>query len=190
MDLRDYADALKSKRVIHLIGRVDEKMLEKFRVDRAKLFDGASPAEVIVTLTTGGGDVAWGWAIFDELKVLAHMTSLRLLCVGMIYSMGVAIAMALPLDRRFASEHASFYMHKSQLTYGERREGVEEDHENEYREYGARIDFFKQNSEMIVAGISQGTNLSLDDVRTLFKQPRYLSASEAVEKRLVSGVVV
>ncbi|MBP9762307.1 ATP-dependent Clp protease proteolytic subunit [Patescibacteria group bacterium] len=190
MDLRTYGDALKTRRVIHLTGTVDEAMLKVLRTQRDDIFKASAPAEIIVTLTTPGGDVDWGYAISDELEAIGCATSMRLLCLGNVCSMGVVIAMAVPRERRFASRNAVFYVHRGDLTFGGRTSGGPEEQDYAMLERAARLAFCKERHAASLRCIADGTGLSLEGVTALFDHPEYLTATKSLEKGFVSGIVL
>lgn len=190
MDLRTYADALETRRVIHLTGTVDEALLKGLRAQREEVFKVSPPAQVIVTLTTNGGDVDCGWVIFDELRAICQMAETSLLCLGNAHSMGVAIAMAVPRERRFASQSVSFYMHRTEITFSKKTSGGQDEQDYGLLERAAHVAFYKARQEKMLQCIATGTGIPLEAVTDLFEHPQYIVAPELVDCGFVSGIVL
>ena len=82
--------------VVHMSGDVDSDMYDKLVHDLSILesFNPDGVNDLTVFLSTYGGDVYFGFAIYDYLKMMTKNGHLKIVCSGPVMSAGVLILQA------------------------------------------------------------------------------------------------
>lgn len=181
---------------VYLIGDVEAKMVDDLH-KQVRDFEQKSktkkvedripwPKELHVVLATTGGNVAYGRAVYDVLRMLGRRTKLSLVVNGLSMSMGSSIMMAVPLERRFISQNGQIMVHEVRretpalpsLPVSVRR--------FVYNEWLVSLEQAEKMNEWTIKTIAKGSGNSVEQVREWYETGTYFDADEAIEHGFVT----
>jgi ATP-dependent Clp protease protease subunit len=96
-------------RTILLAGQVDEKLAEKV-ISQLLILNSVSHAPIRMVLTTPGGHVDSGFAIYDMMRFIE--SPVITIGAGWVASIGVPILLAAEKDCRYSLPHTRFLLHQ------------------------------------------------------------------------------
>ncbi|HEY9216570.1 MAG TPA: ATP-dependent Clp protease proteolytic subunit [Phenylobacterium sp.] len=174
---------------VRLDGEVNDDMLRAFKNALQASEDGPDP--LVVELTTTGGDADTGRRIADDLRLFRERTGRRPLFFGkgVVYSAGVTIMSGFERQDRWLSRDTSLLIHSRSINLTINLDGV--------------LARERRKLEMVIEQIDEGLRLQAQGFRDLISGSDvseaelaekvetnwYLSADEALARRLVAGVV-
>jgi ATP-dependent Clp protease protease subunit len=101
---------LRQRRTILLSGVIDDDSAETI-VSRLLALDTESPkATIDLVLNSGGGSISSGFAIYDTIRFIK--APVRIICTGLVASMGVAVLLSVPPERRLSMPSTRFMIHQ------------------------------------------------------------------------------
>lgn len=162
-------------RTLFLIGTVDEEALEDVLRGMQQL-EAKSHDDIVVYLSTGGGEVDSGLAIFD-----AFITSpCKIICVayGSCQSMGAVIMQG--ADVRLLSPHTTYMVHDGSIASG--RVHTKEFFEN--------AKYYERQALTIDNIFVQRTGLSLEKIQEMCKFSTSMNSNEAVKLGFADGILI
>jgi ATP-dependent protease ClpP protease subunit len=172
---------------IRLLGGVDEPMIQSFLDQSGKLEgDGA----VVLELSTTGGEADSARRLAQEVRMLGQEREVFFLGKSYVYSAGITVMAAVPASHRFLTRDTVLLIHERRMDRTLQLSGalrsaiaVTQDVLAELQ-VGEKLE--RRGFEQLVAG----SNLSADQLmERVLKKDWYLSADEAVQLRLVAGLV-
>lgn len=174
---------------INLTGAVDAKMLED--LDRqVRMIEPNTDKSVMVTLTSPGGGVGYARAIYEELGLLQEeQANLSFVARGICMSAAVTIAMAFPVERRFATSRAKFLIHEGSRNVNSELVGTVSERKMQLGRLMADFEDDVKEEEWVMGVISKGCKQRLREVKKQARSGLYLKGQEAVKWGLVSGLV-
>jgi len=103
------SERLLKTRTILINGEIDEEMAESV-IAQALVLDAESHDPIKVVITTPGGVIDFGFAMFDILRYIES----EIICIGagFVASMGVPILLAAKKKNRLALPNTRFMMHQ------------------------------------------------------------------------------
>lgn len=175
---------------IRLHGEVDHAML-------GTLLDGMAEAEkgegiVAVEVCTLGGDAEVGRRMVLEIGLARErLRGRRLVFIGktVVYSAGVTIMSAFPREDRFVTADGVFLIHGRQL---DKTVEISGPMRGSLPLVEALCRQLKLGCEMEVEGFKrliEGSDLTIDEVLERGRHNWYLTAEDALERRLIAGIV-
>jgi len=96
-------------RTILLAGQVDEKLAERV-ISQLLILNGVSHDPIRIVLTTPGGHVDSGFAIYDMIRFIE--SPVITIGAGWVASIGVPILLAAEKDCRYSLPHTRFLLHQ------------------------------------------------------------------------------
>lgn len=153
-----------SGRIVYITGEIEEDGAAKI-VAAIRMLDRTS-GEIEVWLCSGGGDVGWGFAIYDAIRSCKNWVTVK--GVGRVESMASCILQA--GDRRVLANSAVLMVHNGSVSFEAEAEKVRshvrdaEICDNRYREI-----------------LSKRSGIPLPKIRALCRREAFLTAAEAVE---------
>lgn len=190
-DCKDPIDrALLHRPHVRLMGSVDVPMLETLldALDQAE-DDGG---ELALEISTLGGDAEIARRMVLELDLARRrLPSRRFLFIGKttIYSAGVTVMSAFPQPDRFVTADASFLIHCRQLDKRIEISGPLRGSLPKVEALHEQLEIGVQLEDHGFARLIEGTAISLDEIRHRALHNWYLTADEAIERKLVAGVI-
>jgi ATP-dependent protease ClpP protease subunit len=176
---------------ISLMGEVDKFMARELRDGlRAEKRDGDGP--VVVEITTAGGDAELVRRMVTDVdEARARLAPRRLVFSGktMVYSAGTTLMSAFPVEDRYLSKDAMVMIHCRQLSKTVEIDGPIRGslprvtallHQLE-----TGVELEKQHFERLIAG----SRVPMDELFEKALYNWYLTAAEALELRLVAGLI-
>ena len=184
------AEILAQEPAIRLYGAVDEAFLGRF-LDQLKPLRARSDP-LLFELSTSGGDADVARRIAEEIRLCREVGGLDLYFVGkaMVYSAGVMIMSAFPVERRYLSRDAVLLVHEWQIEKEVRFSGALRVCEATAQDFLAEMQVAHRLEKQTFSDLVQGTRLSYEQLRAqIVKADWYLLADEAAALELVAGLV-
>ncbi len=184
------AEILAQEPAIRLYGAVDEAFLGRF-LDQLKPLRARSDP-LLFELSTNGGDADVARRIAEEIRLCREVGGLDLYFVGkaMVYSAGVMIMSAFPVERRFLSRDAVLLVHEWQIEKEVRFSGALRVCEATAQDFLAEMQVAHRLEKQTFSDLVEGTRLSYEQLRAqIVKADWYLLADEAAALELVAGLV-
>ena len=174
---------------ISLVGEIDKFTVERFLDQLGKA--EAAGGDIALEVTTLGGDPEMARRIMLEVDRARARLPGRFLFLGksVVYSAGATIMSAFPRGDRWLSEDAMVMIHCRKLDKTVELSGPIRSSLPQINALKAQIETGIMLEERNFRRLIEGSNVSLDEVfeRALFNW--YLTAGEAVERGLVSGIL-
>lgn len=167
--------ALLSNRKIFLWGQIDDKTA-KHVIERLLYLDSESNEEIALYLSSPGGYVTAGFAIYDTMLSLSSPVST--ICSGLSASMASILLSAGAKGRRFIQPHAKVMIHQPS--------GGAQGQASNIEIQAAEILKIKDMSARILAeNCNQDYNRVLKD----FNRDYWMDANESLEYGIVDGIL-
>lgn len=148
-----------------LIGDIDESSV-KHAIEDINIANAKGYVDrVLLTLVTYGGDLLYGFALYDHIK--ASKKPVDIVTEGVCMSAGVMILQA--ARTRIARPHTIFMVHPS-ITHVE---------EKAYHEFLSIVDQYKRNHELFVRLSIERSGIDYVEFEKIFTPRKYLSPIEA-----------
>ncbi|RZJ25003.1 MAG: peptidase S14 [Haliea sp.] len=177
---------------IRLYGTVGQPMLDEFFRQQAAAQKKDDPSTVVLELTTSGGNADFARRIAQEVKMWREHDGCDIYFFGktIVYSAGVTIMSAFPVDRRFISADTVFLIHErhmeKQVTFG----GALRSSLARARDIIAEIECGQRLEREGFEQLVDGSGITLDELMAkVMDQDWYVSAQDALKMRLVQGVL-
>jgi len=183
-------DILIREPAIRVYGAVDEAFLGRF-LEQLKPLRGRTEA-LVFELSTTGGDADLARRIAEEIRLCREVGGMDLYFVGkaMVYSAGVMIMAAFPVQRRYLSRDAVLLIHAWQIEKEIRFSGPLSVCSANAHDFLAELDVARKLEHQTFSDLVQGTALSYEQLsEQVNKADWYLLAQEAAELGLVAGLV-
>lgn len=189
MDSQVFAEACAARRLVTLMGQVDQKMFESF-TSQLQVFRDAKDRPVVVLLASTGGGVNSGFTIYNVLRAFAKSANVYLVASSTVQSSALAMMMAVPKARRFAFPYTTFYAHRVSLAYEFKGPPLDlETQRYANLEHAALIETSREGGKMINEVVAAGTGMSVAEVEALSEAPRFLGTEEARKLGFISGIL-
>ncbi len=175
---------------IRLHGTVDDDMLDTFLDGVAKAQDGQGP--VAVEVCTLGGDAEVGRRMVLEVGLARErLKGRRLIFIGktIVYSAGVTIMSAFPREDRFVTSDGVFLIHCRQLQKTVELSGPMRGSMPLVESLCRQLEL---GCAMEVEGFKRliaGSDIEIDEVLDKGLHNWYLTAEDALERRLIAGII-
>lgn len=183
-------DILVREPAIRVYGAVDEAFLGRF-LEQLKPLRGLTEP-LVFELSTTGGDADLARRIAEEIRLCREVGAMDLYFVGkaMVYSAGVMIMAAFPMQRRYLSRDAVLLIHAWQIEKEIRFSGSLDVCATSAHDFLAELDVARKLEHQTFSDLVQGTQLSQEQLsEQVSKADWYLLADEAAELSLVAGLV-
>lgn len=165
----EMSDVLFSERKIF----ITEEITSEMHMDVIKQLmhlDSESEEEITVYLSTPGGCVNSGLAIYDVMRSLR--SPLKTVCVGLSASMGAILFLA--GDKRVILPRSEVMIHDP--SYGEKKYTGQKPHEIQHE-----LDSLVRKRDMLCEIIAERTGRTLKEVRKKTASDSYFTAEEALK---------
>ena len=172
---------------IRLLGGVDEPMIQSF-LDQSSKLDGDGP--VVLELSTTGGEADSARRLAQEVRMLGQERELFFLGKTYVYSAGITIMAAVPASHRFLTRDTVLLIHERRMDRTVQLSGALRSVIAVTQDLLAELQIGEQLERRGFEQLVAGSDLSSDDLmeRVLHKD-WYMSADEALELKLVAGLV-
>ena len=186
----DLHETLAREPAIRLYGPVDDALLARFLEQLRQVRCQREP--VVVELSTGGGDADVARRIAEEIRLCCQLGGMDLYFVGkaMVYSAGVMIMAAFPVQKRFLSRDTVLLIHEWQIEKDIRFSGSLRVCVSGAHDFLAELEIARQMEQQTFTDLLRGTRLSLVQLtEQLARADWYLLAQEAAQLELVAGLL-
>lgn len=183
-------DILIQEPAIRVYGAVDEAFLGRF-LDQLKPLRGRTDP-LVFELSTTGGDADLARRIAEEIRLCRDVGGMDLHFVGkaMVYSAGVMIMAAFPVQRRFLSRDAVLLIHEWQIEKEIRFSGALKACAASANDFLAELEVARKLEFQTFSDLVEGTRLNHEQLSAqVRKADWYLLADEALSFGLVSALV-
>lgn len=187
---RAQAQVLAQEPAIRLYGAVDDAFLGRFFEQLKPLRGHSGP--LVLELSTSGGDADVARRIAEEIRLCRELGGMDICFLGkaMVYSAGVMIMAAFPVESRFLSRDAVLLIHEWQIEKEIRFSGALRVCAATANDFLAELEVAHTLERQTFTDLVQGTRLSYEQLKAkVVKADWYVLAEEAAELQLVSGLV-
>jgi len=184
------AHVLAQEPAIRLYGAVDDAFLGRF-LEQLKPLRGRSEP-LVLELSTSGGDADVARRIGEEIRLCREVGGMDLYFLGkaMVYSAGVMVMAAFPVERRYLSRDAVMLIHEWQIEKEIRFAGPLRVCAASAQDFLAELEVAHKLERQAFSELVQGSRLSLEQLSAqVVKADWYLLAEDAQELELVAGLV-
>jgi ATP-dependent protease ClpP protease subunit len=174
---------------VRLHGRVDDAMLAAFV--EAFAAAEAHPDPIVVELTTFGGDADVGIRIATDIRLFRERTGRNPLFLGkaQVFSTGVAIMSGFPAQDRWLTQGTRLLIHDRSLARTVDFNGPLRMARKQVEGLLHEIDMGLTVEREVFETLLAGSDLGLDELLQRSATNWYLSAEEALARRLIAGVL-
>ena len=174
---------------VRLSGVIDEAMVRAFLAQMLPVLevDGA----IVVELYTGGGDADVARRLAEEIRLIREQRQRELWFLGktLVASAGVTLMAAFDRERRWMTRDATLFLHGRRMWRDVRLDGPLGSCRRVLEEIIADIDHGLRVEDDTFAHLVEGSDISLENVRQRAYGGWYLTAAQALEARLIGGIV-
>jgi ATP-dependent Clp protease, protease subunit len=174
---------------VSLVGRVDEKMIERFHEQLGQAHKESG--DVAVEMTTLGGDADLARRLALDVATARERLSGRLLFLGKaaVYSAGTTVMAAFPRDDRYLTRDSVLLIHCRQLEQQVNLSGPIRSSLPQLNAIKAQIEVGITLEEAAFRELVEGSDISLDQLFEKALCDWYVTAEEALKLRLVADLV-
>jgi ATP-dependent protease ClpP protease subunit len=174
---------------ISLFGCVDDQLFWSFKSQLKKAL--AVPGEIVLELSTTGGDAETARRIALELRLCQELRGRKLVFLGksFIYSAGITIMSGFAKENRYLSRDCHLLIHSRRLDKHVHYTGPLSSNVQVAEEVLMEL---KSGLELEREGfqhLARGSNVSLEEIQRRAAKNWYLRAPEAVKLGLVHGLL-
>lgn len=173
---------------IRLFGNINEGMLSEFFRQQA---EAKTQGPIVFELSTSGGDAEVGRRIAEELRLWQEKDrEIYFLGKTYVFSAGVTVMASIPLSRRFLTKDTELLIHERKMTKQIALDGSLRSCRAKINDVLAEIESGQRLQMEGFAKLVAGSVLTAEEVeKNVLEKDWYLTASEALELRLVAGVL-
>lgn len=173
---------------ISLVGRVDEQMVQRFAEQMGKAEDGEG--DIVVEMTTLGGDAELGRRLALDVAEARERLNRRIVFLGKtaVYSAGVTVMAAFPREDRFLAADCVLLIHCRKLVEKVELSGPIRTSLPQLDALKAQIELGIKLEEASFRQLIEDSDVGLDALFEKALSDWYVTAEEAVRRRLVAGI--
>jgi len=174
---------------IRLFGDIDDELYSCFTRNLSRALEREKVP--VLELSTLGGDADIARRIAVEIRLLREERGLTPLFIGkaFVYSAGVTIMSAFRREHRYLTRETRLLVHERRLDKEVKFSGPLSANLQRARELVAEMENGIDIEDGGFQTLVEGTEISLDEIRTRARANWYLSAQEALQYRLIADVV-
>ena len=175
---------------ISLLGEVLEEMVESFLTQLAEAEKG--DGDIALQITTPGGDAELGRRMVLEVEhARKRLGSRKFLFLGktQVYSAGVTLMSAFPCGDRYLTRDAVLLIHGRQLEQTVEFDGPMRASLPKVQALQDQIEVGLKHEDENFRRLIEGSDVDLDEVCSKAVHNWYLPAKEALDRRLVAGLL-
>lgn len=189
MNFEQYVQAIQEDRVIALSGEVNTELHLSLRHQANEIL-AKHKGEIVVTLTSEGGCVTDGVAMYCDLLALHRIRGLWIICQAEVASASIRLLPAVPLERRAAFAETQFRFHPPRMYW--KQDGLLSmaEHEHELRRYAASVESLRREQEGLVTQLAASTKRPANFWDKVIQEHRILSVYEAQEHSLIGNILI
>jgi len=185
-ELRDRLNRLPD---VRLFGPVDDPMLSVFLASFGQAcLTGKDP---VIELMTSGGVADVGNRIADEVRLAEKSFGVSPIFLGKtsVFSAGVTIMSGFPAERRFLTHNTTLLIHERRTDKHVHITGQLGASIRVARELVAELEAGLRIQSEGFAALVEGTDVSFEEVQERAATGWYVTAQEALDRRLVAGLL-
>ncbi len=174
---------------VRLFGPVDDPMLTTFLASFGEAcLAGKDP---VVELMTSGGVADVGYRIAEEVRMAERSFGIKPIFLGKtsVFSAGVTIMSGFPAERRFLASNTTLLIHERRTDKQVHITGQLGASIRVARELVAELEAGLRIQSEGFAHLIEGTDVSYEEVLERAATGWYVTAQEAVNRRLVAGLL-
>ena len=173
---------------IVLAGSIDQDLLNDFLEQCSKLSNDAS--EIVISLTTQGGDADIGRRIAQHLRLLQRQGhDVKFVGITTVFSAGVTIMASVPRLRRYLTRDTELLIHERQYTDGKPSNGPISAALQMAQSKVAELETAVELQWQGFAELIDGSDVSDEELRRRAATNWYLTAEESLKRRLVAELI-
>lgn len=174
---------------LRLFGAIDNDKYADFQAQFDKALAGEG--QIGFELTTNGGSADLARRIALDIQIAAEKLGREIFFIGktIVYSAGVTIMAAFPRKRRYLARDCILLVHERRLEKSVQLSGALpgnlariKEVENELK---IGLDIEKKGFAMLI----EGSDVDMDELYEKARENWYVRAEEALERKLIAGIV-
>lgn len=184
------SNELLKRPTIRLHGKVDDLMLNQFLEQMATALDKGGPA--LLELTTTGGDAETGRRIATDILLARQKFGLDLIFLGksVVYSAGISIMSGFEREKRFLTPDCMLLVHERRLDKTLELKGAMRGMQPLVMDVLAEIESAMKMERTAFEYLVRGSDVTVDDLMgRISRSDWYISSDEALQKKLIAGVL-
>jgi ATP-dependent Clp protease, protease subunit len=178
---------------IRLIGEINAELYDHFYEGLRKAQDrhNPTPAEIVVELTTLGGDADLGRRIAGDIRAAATHLRHSFWFVGRtaVYSAGVTIMSAFPKPRRILSSDAVLLVHERKLDQALKLECGLAECLVKLEQLKAQVQLGIKLERDGFAALVEEADIDVEEVSKRARANWYVNAEDALDLGLIGGIL-
>lgn len=163
-----------NKRLIYLMGEVDNEMAYRFVITFHKL--DQSKGDITIFLSSQGGDEQSGWTMYDTL--MESQNKVQILGYGAVQSIAALLFQA--GDDRQLSPECRYMIHNGTVQMSDPIDTAK------FTTLGKEV---AANNERYFRALAEASGKTIEQVRKMCQTETYLSAEEAVKEGFADSVI-
>ena len=181
--------AIASAPQVRLHGPICDETLTAFLEQLGEAEQGGGP--IAIELTTLGGDADTGRRLALEVRLARERMGRRLVFVGKtaVYSAGTSMMGGFPVADRYLTKDTVLLLHCRQLERTMELQGPLESARIKLEQALAEVEIGQRLEREGFAAIVAGSDVGIDEICEKALTAWYVPAEEALERRLVAGLV-
>lgn len=174
---------------VELIGELSESSAAEFIHQLKNVNESSDP--VLVSMTTPGGDAEMARRIIWELSRFRQRSQRRLIFAGktQVYSAGISVMASFPIADRFLTEDCWILIHCRQLHTQAELSGPIRHSLPLIESLAAQIRMGMQLEDEGFRRLIADSNISFEEIQRKACSNWYLTAEDALERRLIADVI-
>lgn len=174
---------------IRLCGVIDEAKFVDFQAQLDKALEDGGP--IGFELTTDGGTADLARRIAMDVQLASEKFRRELFFIGktIVYSGGVTIMAAFPRARRYLTRDCVLLIHERRLEMSVGMSGALSGNLTRIKEVENEIRIGLEREKEGFAMLIEDSEVSMDELYDKARENWYLRAQEALERRLIEGIL-
>lgn len=174
---------------IRLYGGLDDEKYNDFQAQLDRALDGAGP--IGFELTTTGGDADLARRIGLDFRIATEQFGRESFFIGktIVYSAGITIMAAFERRRRFLTQDCVLLIHERRMNLSLNLSGALSDCLRQIEEVRHQLTSGLEVEERGFEALCERTDVSPEECRKKARTGWYISAGEALNCRLVEGLL-
>lgn len=164
-----------SKRIVHLVGEINEQMAAAV-VGQLLYLDSLNHETISLYIYSPGGEVSSGLAILDTMNFIESPVST--VCLGMAASMGAVLFSAGEKGHRYVLPHSEVMVHQPMGGSNGQASDIL-----------IAADHIKRTRNTLAEILADNCSRAVDEVMQDLDRDKWMNAKEAVEYGIADGII-
>lgn len=175
---------------IGLVGAVDHDMIKSFDAAYRDLFNREErPSRAALIVSTCGGSTGYAWGVYERIRLLAQEMEVWFFGLGVVYSAGLHLMLAVPKERRITTPNTRFLFHTVQRNDHLPMKNTIDATALQLQELLSDVEEQKRYKDFQIEAIARDTGISPEELTSKIASGWYFGGQEAVDIGLVGALL-